>query len=85
MQVKIVQIGNSYGVRLPKDYIRRNKLTLGQYIHVPNNQLPIGNLKSVIDKAQEEAKRRTKQATIDEIVAEQRAERATWQKRQQRS
>lgn len=81
MQAKIIQIGNSYGVRLPREYLKRNKLMPGQYIHLPNTQPRTGNLKEVIAQAQAHAKLQETPTSIEEIIALQRAERTTWQTR----
>ena len=39
-QAKIIKIGNSYGVRLPKEYMKRYNITPGSYISLPAPKTP---------------------------------------------
>lgn len=40
MTQKIIKVGNSYGVILPKEIIERYNLTIGQVVEIDTNILP---------------------------------------------
>jgi antitoxin component of MazEF toxin-antitoxin module len=73
-EAKVIKIGNSYGVRLPKDYMRRHGLKPGGTFVLP--ETPKGNAKKALAKMQHVAEKFGSMESIKDPVEWQRAIRA---------
>lgn len=66
----VIKSGNSYALRVPKEYIDAKKLKLGQKVGLPNNPaLRKGNVAQAMQKLQELADKRGSMKSISDPVA----------------